>query len=139
MDQKLTGATRPMRILVVDDHQDNADTLTQLLQLYGHDVRFTTDPLRVLAITVTWPPDLIFLDIAMPGQDGYAVARQLRATPATAGTLLVALTGHGMRKDVLEARLAGFDHHITKPMDPAQIPSLLEMLASRLPQRGGRR
>jgi CheY-like chemotaxis protein len=79
----------------------------------------------------THKPDLILLDIGLPGRDGYEVAREIRSQPALAGTMIVALTGYGMEKDREQAHAAGFDEHIVKPVDFDRLRELLETLKSR--------
>jgi two-component system CheB/CheR fusion protein len=118
------------RVLVVDDNVDTAESLAMLLRLKGHDVQVAYDGLLALETARSFHPEVILLDIGLPGLDGYQVAARLRRRRRTAGSLLVALTGYGQEEDQHRARHAGFDHHLTKPVDPQVI---YEMLASPLP------
>jgi PAS domain S-box-containing protein len=104
-------------ILVVDDNVDAAEMLAAMLELRGHGTRVAHDGPDALLIAREVHPDLIFLDIGLPGMDGYEVARRLRADPELASTVLVALTGWGSDDDKRRAHEAGFDVHLTKPVD----------------------
>jgi CheY-like chemotaxis protein len=123
---------RPKRVLVVEDNRDVRDMLVYLLKRDGHDVRAAGDGHAAIAETESFVPEIVFLDIGLPGLDGYAVARQLRATPRTAEALLVALTGYGQAEDREKAFAAGFDHHLLKPTEPAQVR---EMMRTERPAR----
>jgi PAS domain S-box-containing protein len=120
-------ADRPKRVLVVEDNSDVRDMLVFLLQRDGHDVRAAGDGHAAIAATETFAPEIVFLDIGLPGLDGYAVARQLRATSRTAEALLVALTGYGQDEDREKAFAAGFDHHLLKPTELAQVREMMRM------------
>ena len=113
------------RILVVDDHADSARTLARVLELWGHEVRVAHSGPDGIAEAAARPPDLILLDIGLPGMDGYEVARRLRALAAPASMALVALTGYGQDEDRRRARDAGFDHHLVKPVDFDDLRGLL--------------
>jgi CheY-like chemotaxis protein len=110
---RCTGA----RILVADDNEDAASSLGTLLMLDGHEVRVVNDGEAAFAAAETFRPDIALLDIGMPKQNGYEVARRIRATPWGASLLLVAVTGWGQAEDKRRAKEAGFDHHFTKPLD----------------------
>jgi len=117
-----------LRILVVDDNRDAADSLAALLQMLGHRTSVAYDGPSGLRAAADEHPDCAFLDVIMPGMNGYEVARRLRAEPGLAGVKLVALSalndpGHAQR-----AAEAGFDHRLTKPADPAELEGLLTML-----------
>jgi CheY-like chemotaxis protein len=103
------------RILVVDDLRDSADGLVVLLGLFGHRVRAAYNGHAALAIADEWWPDVAILDIAMPGMDGYELARRLRAEHPVREILLIALTGFGDEKHRRLAMEAGFDHYFIKP------------------------
>ncbi|HEX3125964.1 MAG TPA: CheR family methyltransferase [Thermoanaerobaculia bacterium] len=118
------------RVLVVDDNVDTAESLAMLLRMKGHDVQVAYDGLAALRTARAFHPDAVLLDIGLPGLDGYQVAARLRRRRRTAGSLLVALTGYGREEDRARAQEAGFDHHLTKPVDPQAI---YEMLAGPLP------
>jgi len=112
------------RVLVVDDNRDAADSLGMLLLVSGHDVRVAHGGRAALSLAEEFRPEVVLLDIGMPDLDGYAVARQMRAELWGADVCLVALTGWGQEEDRRRTRLAGFDHHFTKPIDPEKLASL---------------
>jgi PAS domain S-box-containing protein len=112
-------------ILVVDDNHDAAESLSELLGTLGHHTRMAHSGPEALAAAVEFHPDLIFLDIGMPGLSGYEVARRLRKHPKVASAMLVALTGWGTEEDKKKARDAGFDEHVTKPIDIEAIETVL--------------
>jgi CheY-like chemotaxis protein len=116
------------RVLVVDDNRDSAETMAMLVELWGHEVRIVHDGPAALASVAGspgWRPEVILLDIGLPGIDGYEVARRLRQEPSLDGTLMVAMTGYGQERDRQLSREAGFDHHLVKPVDPATLQALL--------------
>jgi CheY-like chemotaxis protein len=118
------------RILVVDDNVDAANSLAKVLRrIYKQDVRAAHGGPEALAIAGEFRPEVVLLDIGMPGMDGYEVARRLRSSPNTSTSLLVALTGWGQDSDRQRAKEAGFDHHLVKPVDPEAIRALLADLA----------
>src|ERR671938_792283 len=106
------------RLLVVDDNQDAADSLAMLLRLQGHEVRVAYSGMAAVEMTKTFTPDVVFLDIGMPGMDGYEVARRLRQQPGLERVVLAALTGWGQQEDRRRTAEAGFDHHLVKPVEP---------------------
>ena len=118
------GAGAPLRVLVVDDNVDAAKMLGLLLRMTGHDVSLAHDGPAALAVASAAPLDLVVLDIGLPSMDGYAVAARLRAE-GHAGLVLVALTGYGREDDLRRSREAGFDHHLVKPIDFAQLRELM--------------
>jgi signal transduction histidine kinase len=113
------------RILVVDDNRDAAETLGALLEALGATVSIAHSGRSALDCLDQFDPDTMLLDIGMPEMDGYEVARQVRAIPSHAGTLLIALSGWGQDRDFREARAAGFDHHMVKPPDIDRLRLLL--------------
>jgi two-component system OmpR family response regulator len=117
---------RPRKVLVVDDNKDAAESLAVVLRHEGHDVRVALDGAAALAAATAAVPEVVLLDLAMPGMDGYEVARRLRQRPDLAATRLVALTGFGSAEDHRKSGEAGFDQHLTKPVDPE---ALLDLLA----------
>ncbi|WP_133501039.1 ATP-binding protein [Cognatilysobacter terrigena] len=119
------GRADGRRVLVVDDNADAAMTLTALLELGGHDVRSAGSGQGALALIDDFAPEVAFLDLGMPGMSGYELAGHLRADPRTASTRLVALTGWGRDEDRDRTRAAGFDAHLTKPVDPTALLALL--------------
>jgi CheY-like chemotaxis protein len=116
---------RRVRVLVVDDNRDAADSLCALLRVWGYDSRAAYDGVTGLEAASALVPDCLFLDIGLPGLDGYALARRLRAHPAHKGAKLVALSAYSDRE---RSRAAGFDYHFVKPADPQELDALLKML-----------
>jgi two-component system, chemotaxis family, CheB/CheR fusion protein len=126
----LSVAVPPRRVLVVDDNVDTAESLALLLRLKGHEVETAHDGPAALERASSFHPEVVLLDIGLPGLDGYQVASRLRQQSRTAKALLVALTGYGQEEDQHLAREAGFDHHLTKPVDLLVIYELLARPAS---------
>jgi CheY-like chemotaxis protein len=118
------------RILVVDDNADAAETLAVILRSQGHEVRLAHDGLAALELAQTFNPDTVLLDIGLPGLDGYEVARRLRALPGGGRLTMTAITGYGQDEDRVNSRNAGFDHHLTKPVDPKVLCDLLNQRSS---------
>jgi PAS domain S-box-containing protein len=121
----------PLRVLVVEDNRDAAETLRVLLGLLGHDVEVVHSGPEGVEAARRRPPEVVLCDIGLPGLDGYGVARALRQEPATAGARLIAVTGYGSDEDRRRSREAGFDLHLTKPVDPADLQPLLTRPAPR--------
>ena len=113
------------RLLVVDDNRDAADSLAMLLELQGHEVRVAHSGPAALEMTKGYAPDVVFLDIGMPGMDGYEVARRLRQQPGLETVVLAALTGWGQQEDRRRTAEAGFNHHLVKPPDPQAVAGVL--------------
>lgn len=113
------------RILIADDNRDAAESLSLLLELSGHEVRVAHLGQAALSLAQTFRPDVALLDIGMPDLSGYEVARALRQEPWATDLQLIALTGWGQDDDRRCALEAGFDHHLTKPIDPDQLESLI--------------
>jgi len=113
------------RILVVDDNVDGAECLSLLLELRGHQTRVAYSGADALVAAREFRPDVIFLDIGLPGLDGYQVAEKLRADPDLRNTMLVALTGWGSSSDRRRAEAAGFDQHLVKPLDTTKLSEIL--------------
>jgi PAS domain S-box-containing protein len=130
------AACTPLRVLVVDDNDDAARSLAELVSLYGHDTRVADCGTAALAMICEFRPALVFLDIGMPGINGYETARRLRAVDPSCCLTLVALTGWGAESDRTRAKDAGFDHHFTKPPELHRIDRVLEQVALR--QAGSR-
>jgi PAS domain S-box-containing protein len=116
----------PRRILVVDDNVDAATTLEVLLRSLGHETRLAHDGMAALGIAREFRPEVILLDIGMPGLDGYEVARRLRAMNLGQTFRIVAITGWGQEADRTRSKEAGFDLHLVKPVDPGVLVSVLE-------------
>lgn len=109
------------RILLVEDNPDIGETLRDLLQLLGHDVELADDGNRGVQRALANRPEVMLVDIGLPGIDGYEVARQLRKTVAGREMMLIALTGYGRAEDRQRAQDAGFDAHMTKPVEPDEL------------------
>ena len=114
------------RILLVDDNRDAADSLALLLGLEGHDVRVAYAGRPAIEIAHEFRPEIAVLDLGLPDLSGYDVARLLRQDPALGRIELIALTGWGQEEHRKRALEAGFDHHVTKPVDLEQLERLLE-------------
>jgi CheY-like chemotaxis protein len=123
------GPQRPCRALVVDDNADAADSLAMILQLLGHQTECVSDPYKVVDAFEVFSPQVVFLDIGMPGLSGYDVARLLRSNPASKKATLVALTGWGQPEDRRRTEEAGFDYHIVKPADLDTLRHICEVVA----------
>jgi PAS domain S-box-containing protein len=117
--------TSPRRVLVVDDNVDAADSLRLVLELQGHVAEVAYDPRSALAAVPRFQPDCVLLDIGLPDIDGYETAKRMRSLPGGAGLRLIAITGWGQQEDKQRARAAGFDAHLTKPVDFAIVSTLL--------------
>jgi signal transduction histidine kinase len=111
------------RVLVVEDNADAAETLVDILQLWGHNVRVAPTGEEALSLLPQFRPEVVLLDIGLPGMDGYEVARQVRGEGAE--PLLVALTGYGQDEDRRRSGEAGFDRHLTKPVNPEELRRVL--------------
>jgi signal transduction histidine kinase/CheY-like chemotaxis protein len=119
------------RLLVVDDNQDAGNTLGMLLRLQGHEVRVVYSGETALDAVESFAPDVIFLDIGMPGMDGYEVARRLRKQPSNKRVILAALTGWGQPEDRRRTLELGFDHHLVKPPEPEAVQRIIAALPRR--------
>jgi CheY-like chemotaxis protein len=119
-------ASRHLRILVVEDNHDAADTLRWILEYLGHEVLVAyTGPAGVQA-ALTGMPEVILCDIGLPGLDGYGVVKALRRLPEMVGVRMIALTAYGQDSDRRRSLEAGFDLHLTKPIDPNVLQEVLE-------------
>ena len=99
-----------------------------LLQMWGHEVAFAYDGPSALETAEQWQPEAVFLDIGLPGMDGYEVAARLRELPQAKGAVLIAITGYGQDDDRLRSRRAGIDHHLVKPVAPDALRDLIDSL-----------
>lgn len=119
------------RIMVIDDNKDAAESMSMLFELWGHEVKCAYDGRTALEAAAQYCPDAVFLDIGLPGMDGYEIAERLREQPQSAQTVLVAITGYGQDEDRRRSREAGIDHHLVKPVAPETLQKLLESLQRR--------
>jgi CheY-like chemotaxis protein len=114
-----------LRILVVDDNRDGADSLAEMLRLLGNDTRTAHDGVEAVAAAAEYRPDVVLLDIGLPGLNGYEACRRIRRLPGGGGVVLIAQTGWGQEEDIRLSREAGFDRHLVKPVDPHDLMQLL--------------
>ena len=126
-----TPAVKPLRILLVDDNRDSADSLAMLLELKGHEVCIAYGGEQALQIAPRFVPHLGVIDIAMPKMDGYATIAALREMPELANTIYAAMTGFGHASDRERSREAGYHAHLVKPVEMALFDTLLEQAAAR--------
>ena len=129
--------TRPLRVLLVDDNEDMVQIFSLLLHALGHDVRTAHDGLTALPAALDDRPDVVLLDIGLPGLNGYEVAKLIRQEPVLKNVVLVALTGYGQDADRLTALQAGFDHHLIKPARLEQLQEILATVSVSLGEPGG--
>ncbi len=115
------------RILVVDDNRDAAATLSRMLKLMGNDVRMTHDGIQSLGVADEFRPEIILMDVGMPGMSGYEATRRIREQPWGSSTIIIALTGWGQAGDRIQSKAAGCDGHLVKPVS---LPDLNQMLAT---------
>ncbi|MCC2634469.1 MAG: chemotaxis protein CheY [Ramlibacter sp.] len=120
-----------LRVLVIDDNRDSADSACDVLRLLGNRVECAYDGRAGVAAAADFKPHMILLDLAMPGMDGYETRRQLRSQPGAATAFLVAMTGFGNEDDKRRTREAGFDAHLTKPVELDALMSLLNAVRGR--------
>ncbi len=133
-DKGKIRTVRPSRILVVDDNRDAADSLALMLRMTGHETDTAYDGLEAVQAAATFRPQVVLLDIGLPKVSGYEAARLIREQPWGKGMALLALTGWGQDEDKRRAMEAGFDHHLTKPVEPAALEKLLALM-NPVPQR----
>jgi CheY-like chemotaxis protein/two-component sensor histidine kinase len=126
---RLSLETTSRRVLVVDDNTDAAESVAMLLRLWGHAVRVAHTGPEALRAAEEYQPDVVVLDIGLPGMDGYEVARRLRERPHFQKTVLAALTGYGQADDRRRSEDAGFDHHLTKPVAPDALQTIIAQAA----------
>ena len=126
--QETKGDSAPKRLLVVDDNKDAAESMSMLLEMWGHEVAFAYDGPSALETAEQWRPQAVFLDIGLPGMDGYEVAERLRSLPHAKDAVLIAITGYGQDDDRQRSQRAGIDHHLVKPVAPDALRSLIDSL-----------
>lgn len=118
--------TLPQRVLIVDDNADAARSLGMLLEVKGHDCKLVYDSKKALEIAAGYKPGYVFLDLGMPGVDGYALCEQMRALPELSNAVFIAQTGWSDQEYVDRAKRAGFHHHLVKPIDYSEIETILK-------------
>ena len=139
----MTGLTdggydlQPMRIVIADDERDAADTLAALLETEGHSVRAVYSGRDALYAAAHFAPDVILLDVGMPGISGYETARRLRERYAEECPMLVAVTGWKKASDKILATIVGFDQHLAKPYQPGELLAALARATPRKPAPSG--
>ncbi len=119
------GKGAPLRILIVDDSQDSAMTLGWLVEMLGADYKLAHSGDAALAIAAEYTPNLVLLDIGLPGMSGYDVCKKMREMPALADTVFAAQTGWGEEQHRRASKEAGFDHHMVKPVSLDSLQALL--------------
>lgn len=123
-----TTGSPSLRVLVVDDNRDAANSLASLLSIWGYECRISYDGADALQTARDYRPDCLLLDINMPGLDGCAVARRIRQEPELAQVKLVAVTAYSDARHRQRIQEAGFDHHVVKPADIDELQRLLTMM-----------
>ena len=123
-----------LRILVVDDNQDTAQSMAELLEILGHESKVAYESTQAVELAASFQPQIVLLDIGLPLVDGYEVARMMRQEVGLKDALLVALTGYGRDEDREKARVAGFDMHFTKPIELDALQKVLEKKQKELSQ-----
>lgn len=122
---------QPLRVLVVDDNRDVADSLGMMVKIEGHEVFVAYDTAAGLRLAAEVVPDVIFHDIGLPLISGYEAARRLRQDARLSKTILIAYTGYGTELDQQQAKEAGFDRHVVKPMEHRTLIELLSAAAEK--------
>jgi two-component system CheB/CheR fusion protein len=122
-----SAMTRELRVLVVEDHPDSADMMAFLIEAQGHKVFKAHDGASALDTALAMIPDVMFCDIGLPGMNGYELAAEIRKQPRLGQVRLIAVSGYGREEDRRRAETAGFDAHLTKPIEPDLLHSLLQL------------
>jgi CheY-like chemotaxis protein/two-component sensor histidine kinase len=117
-DAGVAQGPKTHRVLVVDDNPDSVESMSMLLQMWGHDVQVASNGTAALDLAAEHLPEVVLLDIGLPGLSGYEVAERLRAIPGLADAVLVAMTGYGQKEDFRRSEEAGFTLHLVKPLNP---------------------
>ncbi len=123
---------RPLRVLVVDDNRDTVESFAMLLRAAGHDVQPAYDGATAVQSALDYQPDLVLLDIGLPGLNGFEVARRIRRLAVLKDVVLVAMTGYGQESDLKASQQAGFNHHLVKPASLTELQQILTLVAARL-------
>lgn len=131
MSTESNSISPPTRILVVDDNGDASLIVSMSLQVKGYAVQRGDSGPQTLSITESWKPQVILLDISMPGMDGYETCHRLRQQAWGHDVVVIALTGYGQSEDRQRAKDVGFDAHLIKPVDLTTLPGLLTDLINK--------
>ena len=132
--EKAQPTSPALRVMVVDDNVDTVTTLAMLVQEAGHEVRTAFDGLTVVEAALDFRPNVVLLDIGLPGLNGFEVAKRLRRQPVLKNIVLVAMTGYGQESDRQRSQEAGFDHHLVKPGDFGKLLQILATVSESLPR-----
>jgi CheY-like chemotaxis protein len=124
------AAATPRKVLLVEDHADNAETLSRLLERAGHEVTVVASGHDALAVVPELKPEVVLLDLGLPGLDGYGVAEALRKSENGDGALIAAISGYGQERDKERSRAAGIDLHFVKPVDLATLLAAIDKKGS---------
>ena len=135
LEEQCRVAGSPRRVLVVDDNVDSVFSFLILLKASGHDVRSAHDGPTAVQAALDYRPDVALLDIGLPGLNGSEVAKRIRQHPVLKDIVLIALTGYGQDSDRQASMQAGFNHHLTKPIDPGELMAAMAALAKRTHDR----
>src|SRR5690606_39265940 len=129
-----------LKILIADDNRDAADSLAAVVTAQGHRVQVAYDGRSAVQVAGRWRPDVLLLDIGMPGTSGYEACGRIREQPWSRDATMIAVTGWGQEQDRQRSMRAGFDHHLVKPVDFARLCDLLDRVAiGRFDARSARR
>ena len=116
---------KPVRVLIIEDNLDGADSMQVLLDLLGYDTKVAYTGVDGLRLARSWCPDVVLCDLGLPGVTGYEIAQALKGCPDTSHVRLVAISGYGSPEAREQAMASGFDHHFTKPADPAAVLNII--------------
>lgn len=128
-----SAETRKNRILVVDDNEDSATSMAAMLEMLGHEARAAFDGIAAVETAESYRPDIVLLDIGLPKMSGLAAARKIREQSWGQAMFLIAVTGWGDEKDRRRSAEAGFNLHLVKPVDPAELENVLAQHQRKLP------
>lgn len=131
--------SQPVRLLIVDDNVDAADAISTLLSLNGFDVESAHDPAAAMERAIAFDPDVVLLDIGLPGMTGFELASKLHAHPAVARAKLIAITGYGQAGDTEHARDVGFDGYLVKPVDMEELRACIDAILHGVPRAASAR
>jgi CheY-like chemotaxis protein len=130
------AASAPRRVLIVDDNVDAAETLAMMLEILGQQTRQAHDGRKALAVASEFKPEVVFMDIGLPGLSGHEAAECMRKELGMTEAYLVALSGYGTEEDRRKSLFCGFDTHLVKPLDPAALPGILATASKPRPRHG---